>query len=148
MAFATSFGFVQHFDGLQQVALEGAECGADGWRAEAMGEQAEVGQAALDPGLQARRGPTRTQRRPVLGHEVNKLFADLPEDKKKMKVSAQSREGFTKPLALYSDQPPRFQVLHQNIWWCAVMFDTKMLEEDALGAVCCGWEPHGADLFV
>lgn len=97
MALATSISFVQQFEGLQQVALESAEGSADGRCAEAMGEQAEVGQAALNPGLQARCGPTRTQRRPVLGHEVNKLFADLPEVKEKMKVSAQSSDGFNKP---------------------------------------------------
>lgn len=93
MALAASLGFVQEFEGLQQVALEGAEGGADGWGAKAMSEQAEVGQAALNPGLQTWCGPTRTQRRPVLGHEVNKLFADLPEGKEKVKVSAQSSDG-------------------------------------------------------
>lgn len=91
MALAASLGFVQQFEGLQQIALEGTEGGADGRRAKAMGEQAEVGQAALNPGLQAWRWPTRTQRGPVLGHEVNKLFADLPEDKEKMKVSVKQR---------------------------------------------------------
>lgn len=100
MALAASFSFVQQFQGLQQVALEGAEGGANGRCAKAMGEQAEVGQAALNPGLQARCGPTRTQRRPVLGHEVNKLFADLPEDKEKVKVRAQSRDA-NKPQGVY-----------------------------------------------
>lgn len=93
VALAASLGFVQQFEGLQQIALEGAEGGTDGWCAKAMGEKAEVGQAALNPGLQTRCGPTCTQWRPILGHEVNKLFADLPVDKEKIKVSAKQREG-------------------------------------------------------
>ncbi|KAG7225404.1 hypothetical protein INR49_027393 [Caranx melampygus] len=69
----------QHFDGLHQIALEGRERGADGGSAEAVGEQAEVGEASLDARLQAGGGPTAAQWRTVLGHEVHKLFTDLPE---------------------------------------------------------------------
>lgn len=78
MTLASSLSLVQQFDGLQQVALEGGEGGADGRGAETVSEQAEVGQAALNAGLQAGGGPSCTQRRPVLGHQVNKLLADLP----------------------------------------------------------------------
>lgn len=45
---------VQHLERLLQVALEGGERRTDSGAPEAVGEQAEVGQAALDPGLQAR----------------------------------------------------------------------------------------------
>lgn len=79
MALSASLAFVQQFEGLQQVALEGREGGADGWRAKAVGQQAEVGQTALHPGLQAWRGPAGPERRPVLGHQVNKLLTDLPK---------------------------------------------------------------------
>lgn len=76
-----SFSFVQHLNGLHQVALKGRQRRADGRSAEAVGEQAEVGEAALDARLQARRGSTAPQRRAVLGHEVQELLTDLPETK-------------------------------------------------------------------
>lgn len=79
VALPSAFSFVQHFDGLHQVALEGGERGADGGGAEAVGEQAEVGEASLDARLQAGGGPAAAQWRAVLGHEVHKLLTDLPE---------------------------------------------------------------------
>lgn len=81
VALPSPLSFVQHFDRLHQVALEGGERGADGGGTEAVGEQAEVGEASLDAGLQARGGPTAAQRRAVLGHQVHKLLTDLPERK-------------------------------------------------------------------
>lgn len=79
VALPSTLSFVQHFDRLYQVALEGGERGADGGSAEAVGEQTEVGEAALDAGLQAGGGPTAAQWRAVLGHEVHELLTDLPE---------------------------------------------------------------------
>lgn len=81
VALPSPFSFVQHFDRLHQVALEGGERGADGGSTEAVGEQAKVGEASLDPGLQAGGGSTAAQRRAVLGHQVHKLLTDLPERK-------------------------------------------------------------------
>lgn len=82
VALPSALSFVQHFDRLHQVALEGGERGADGGGAEAVGEQAEVGEASLDAGLQAGRGSTAAQWRAVLGHHVHKLLTDLPERNK------------------------------------------------------------------
>lgn len=82
VALATPVVLVQHFDGLHQVALEGGEGSADSRGTEAVGEQTKVGEVALDPGLQTGVGTTRPQRRAVLGHQVYKLLADLPEEKK------------------------------------------------------------------
>lgn len=82
VALPSSLSFVQHFDRLHQIALEGGERGADGGCTEAVGEQAEVSQASLDAGLQAGGGSTTTQRRAVLGHQVHKLLTDLPERKR------------------------------------------------------------------
>lgn len=79
VALPSPFSFVQHFDRLHQVALEGGQRGADGGSAEAVGEQAEVGEASLDAGLQAGGGSAAAQRGAVLGHEVHKLLTDLPE---------------------------------------------------------------------
>ncbi len=81
VALPSTLSFVQHFDCLHQVALEGGEGGADGRSAEAVGEQAEVGEASLDAGLQAGGGSTAAQWRAVLGHQVDKLLTDLPERK-------------------------------------------------------------------
>lgn len=82
VALPSTFSFVQHFDRLHQVALEGGECSANGWSAKAVGEQAEVGEAALDTRLQAGGGSTAAQWRAVLGHQVHKFLTDLPETKR------------------------------------------------------------------
>lgn len=79
VALPATFALVQHFDCLHQVALEGGQRGANGGGAEAVGEEAEVGEASLDAGLQAGGGSAAAQRRAVLGHEVHKLLTDLPE---------------------------------------------------------------------
>jgi len=81
VALPSTLSFVQHFDRLHQVALEGGERGADGRSTKAVGEQAEVGEASLDAGLQAGGGSTAAQRRAVLGHHVHKLLTDLPKSK-------------------------------------------------------------------
>ena len=48
---------VHLLQGLVQVVLQRGHGGADGGRAEAMGDEAEVGQAALDARLQDRGRP-------------------------------------------------------------------------------------------
>lgn len=78
VALPAALALVQHFDRLHQVALEGGEGGADGGRPEAVGEEAEVGEASLDARLQAEGWPAASQGRAVLGHEVHKLLTDLP----------------------------------------------------------------------
>jgi len=79
VALPSTLAFVQHFNRLHQVALEGRERGADGRAAKAVCEQAEVGEASLDAGLQAGGGPTAAQWGAVLGHQVHKLLTDFPE---------------------------------------------------------------------
>lgn len=44
-----------------------------------MGDEAEVSQAALNPGLQNGSRPRVSQRRSVLSQQVGELLADLPE---------------------------------------------------------------------
>lgn len=82
VALPSALALVQHFDGLHQVALEGGERGADGRSAKAVGEQAEVSEAALNAGLQAGGGSAAAQRGPVLGHQVHEFLADLPGTKR------------------------------------------------------------------
>lgn len=79
VALPAALALVQHFDRLHQVALEGGQRSADGGGPEAVGEEAEVGEASLDARLQAEGGPATSQWRAVLGHEIHKLLADLPE---------------------------------------------------------------------
>lgn len=81
VALPSTLSFVQQFDRLHQVALKGGERRADGGCTEAVGKQAEVGEASLDARLQAGGGSTGTERGAVLGHEVHKLFTDFPEKK-------------------------------------------------------------------
>lgn len=70
--------FIQPLEGLHQVVLEGGEGGADGRAPEAVGDEAEMSQAALDSGLQDERGAAVPQRRAILGYQVCKLLANLP----------------------------------------------------------------------
>lgn len=79
MALPSPFSFVQQFDRLHQVALEGRQRSADGRSTKPMGEQTEVGEASLDTRLQARSGSTASQWGTVLGHEVHKFLTDLSE---------------------------------------------------------------------
>lgn len=92
VALPSTLAFVQHFDRLHQVALEGGEGGADGRGAEAVGEQAEVGEASLDAGLQAGGGSTAAEGGAVLGHQVHKLLTDLPEKGKRQNISLLSSQ--------------------------------------------------------
>jgi len=78
VAAAAEVHFVHGLHGLAQVVLEGRERRAHGGRAEAVGDEAEVGQAALDAGLQDGLRPGVAQRRAVLGQQVRELFANLP----------------------------------------------------------------------
>lgn len=54
--------FIQPFEGLHQVVLEGRECCADGRAAEAVGDEAEMSQTALHSRLQDQRGAAVPQR--------------------------------------------------------------------------------------
>lgn len=68
---------VEPFEGLGEVVLQGGEGGADGGRAEAVRDEGEVGEAALDAGLQDGAGPGVAQRSPVLGQQVCELLTQL-----------------------------------------------------------------------
>lgn len=69
---------VHAFESFSQVVLEGCEGSADGWSPKAMGDEAEVSQAALNAWFQNRGGPAVTNGRPVLGQEICKFFTKLP----------------------------------------------------------------------
>ena len=58
--------------------LDGGECGHDGRTAEAVGDEAEVGEMPLDLRVEDDLRPRVTQRRPVLVQQVHQLLGDLP----------------------------------------------------------------------
>lgn len=74
---------VHLFERLVQVVLKWGHGGADGRRAEAVGDEAEVGQAALDSRLHNGGRSWVSERRTILCQQVCELLADLPEGRKK-----------------------------------------------------------------
>lgn len=69
--------FVHSLERLGEIVLQGSDCGAHGRTAKAMRDEVEVGQAALDAGLQNGGGSRVSQRRSVLSQQVGELLADL-----------------------------------------------------------------------
>lgn len=69
--------FVHGLEGLGEIVLQGRNRGAHCRAAEAVGDEVEVGQTALDARLQDGVGPRVPQGRSVLGQQVGELFADL-----------------------------------------------------------------------
>lgn len=84
---------VKSFEGLCEVVLEGGERGADGGRTEAVCDEGEMGEAALNAGLQDGGRPRVTEGSPVLGQQVCELLTEL---------SAGERHSRTSDM-----QPPR-----------------------------------------
>lgn len=69
--------FVHGLERLGEIVLQGGDGGADRRAAEAVRDEVEVGQAALDAGLQDGGGPGVAQRGAVLSQQVGELLADL-----------------------------------------------------------------------
>lgn len=69
---------VHAFERLSEIVLQGRERGANGWGAEAMRDEAEVREAALDPWLQDGAGPAVPDWCPVLRQQIRKFFTKLP----------------------------------------------------------------------
>lgn len=75
----THVHFVHLLERLVEVVLQRGHGRADGRRAEAVGDEAEVSQAALNPWLENGSRPRVSQRRSVLSQQVGELLTDLPE---------------------------------------------------------------------
>ncbi len=75
----THVHFVHLLECLVEVVLQGGHGRTDGRRAEAVGDEAEVSQAALNPWLENGSWPRVSQRRSVLSQQVGELLTDLPE---------------------------------------------------------------------
>lgn len=73
---------VKALERLGQVVLECGECGTDGRRAEAVRDEAEVRQAALNARLQDGRRTRVPKRSAVLRQQVCELLTQLPEWRK------------------------------------------------------------------
>ena len=71
---------VHAFERLGEIVLQGRERGANGRGAEAVRDEAEVREAALDPRLQDRAGPAVAYGRPVLRQQICKFFTKLPAE--------------------------------------------------------------------
>lgn len=69
---------VHAFERLGEIVLQCRECGANGWGAEAVRDEAEVREAALDPRLQDGARPAVPDWRPVLRQQIRKFFTELP----------------------------------------------------------------------
>lgn len=69
---------VHAFERLSEIVLQGRERGANGRGAEAVRDEAEVREAALDPWLQDGAGPAVPDGRPVLRQQIRKFFTKLP----------------------------------------------------------------------
>ena len=78
---------VHLFERLVQVVLKWGHGGADGRRAEAVGDEAEVGQAALDSRFHDGGRSWVSERRAILCQQVCKLLADLPKGRNKFTVA-------------------------------------------------------------
>lgn len=74
----THVHFVHLLERLVEVVLQRGHGRADGRRAEAVGDEAEVSQAALDPGLEDGSRTGVSQRRAVLSQQIRELLTDLP----------------------------------------------------------------------
>ena len=84
---------VHAFERLGEIVLQGRERGANGRGAEAVRDEAEVREAALDPRLQDGAGPAVPNRRPVLGQQIRKLFTKLPAEG----AGKEQKQNQTKP---------------------------------------------------
>ena len=73
-------GLVQVLDALVQIVLDGGEGGHNGGRAKPMGDHGEVGEVALNAGVQDGLGPGVAERGPVLVQQVHELLADVSEE--------------------------------------------------------------------
>lgn len=69
---------VHAFERLGEIVLQGRERGANGRGAEAVRDEAEVREAALDPRLQDGAGSAVPDRCPVLRQQIRKFFTKLP----------------------------------------------------------------------
>lgn len=71
---------VHAFERFGEIVLQGRERSANGWGAEAVRDETEVREAALDARLQDGAGPAVPDRCPVLRQQIRELFTKLPAD--------------------------------------------------------------------
>lgn len=71
---------VHAFERLGEIVLQGRERSANGRGAEAVRDETEVREAALDARLQDGAGPAVPDRRPVLRQQIRKFFTKLPAE--------------------------------------------------------------------
>lgn len=84
--------FVHGLKGLSEIVLQGCDRSAHRRAAEAVGDEVEVGQAALDAGLQDGVRPRVPQGRSVLSQQVSELFAYLSTAQVKQREREKDKE--------------------------------------------------------
>jgi hypothetical protein len=70
---------VHAFERLGEIVLQGRERSANGRGTEAVRDETEVRETALDARLQDGAGPAVSDRCPVLSQQIRKFFTKLPE---------------------------------------------------------------------
>ena len=75
----------------RETHLDGREGGDDGGRAEAVRDEAEVGEVPLNRGVEYLRGPRVAQRRAVLVQQVHQLFRNYSAKRRKTLMNHESR---------------------------------------------------------
>lgn len=92
---------VHAFEGFRQVVLESSQGSAYGWGPKAVGDEAEVSQAALNPWFQNGGGPAIANGRPVLGQQICKFLTKLPVEKDYTKKMTRVKIGQDQTLSTF-----------------------------------------------
>ena len=108
--------------------LYGREGGDDGGRAEAVRDEAEVGEVPLYRGVEYLRGPRVAQRRAVLVQQVHQLFRNYSAKRRKTLMNHESRtdgrtdQKFFCPPLRCDYAVPNWALLSLHFWLCKQAF--------------------------
>ena len=107
--------------------LDGREGGDDGGRAEAVRDEAEVGEVPLYRGVEYLRGPRVAQRRAVLVQQVHQLFRNYSAKRRKTLMNHESRtdgptRSFFCPPLRCDYAVPNWALLSLHFWLCKQAF--------------------------
>ena len=91
----------------RETHLDGREGGDDGGRAEAVRDEAEVGEVPLNRGVEYLRGPRVAQRRAVLVQQVHQLFRNYSAKRRKTLMNHESRTETDRPEVFARFSPVR-----------------------------------------
>ena len=117
--------------------LYGREGGDDGGRAEAVRDEAEVGEVPLYRGVEYLRGPRVAQRRAVLVQQVHQLFRNYSAKRRKTLMNHESRTDGRNDQKFFFCPPlrcdyavPNWALLSLHFWLCKQAFTLGRLVLD------------------